>query len=136
MVGAPLAATLAADNTVYGGARFSNSAARDALAAAGVSPVRVDLGAGDFAEIPTDVEVVLNFAVARSNDWEADFDTNVDGVASLMDHCAASCPALEAFFHCSTAGVYESQGQTLLTESSPLGDSHRAAGFTTYSLSK
>jgi nucleoside-diphosphate-sugar epimerase len=136
MVGAPLAAVLAKDNTVYGGARFSNASARDALAAAGVTPVRVDLGAGDFADVPSDVEVVLNFAVARSNDWDADFAANVDGVASLMEHCAVSCPSLEAFFHCSTAGVYESQGQSLLTESSPLGDSHRAAGFATYSLSK
>jgi nucleoside-diphosphate-sugar epimerase len=136
MVGAPLAAALAADNTVYGGARFSNASARDALATAGVTPVRVDLGAADFADVPSDVDVVLNFAVARSNDWDADFAANVDGVASLMEHCAASCPTLEAFFHCSTAGVYESQGQTLLTESSPLGDSHRAAGFATYSLSK
>jgi nucleoside-diphosphate-sugar epimerase len=135
MVGAPLAAVLAKDNVVYGGARFGNASARDALVDAGVTPVRVDLGAADFAEIPSDVEVVLNFAVSRSNDWDADFAANVDGVASLMEHCAASCP-LEAFFHCSTAGVYESQGQTLLTESSPLGDSHRAAGFATYSLSK
>ena len=136
MVGAPLAGALAAANTVYGGARFSRAAARDALTATGVTPVRVDLGSSDFSEVPDDVDVVLNFAVARSNDWDADFAANVDGVASLMEHCAAHCPQLSAFFQCSTAGVYESQGQMLLTESSPLGDSHRAAGFATYSLSK
>ncbi|HEY7105711.1 MAG TPA: NAD(P)-dependent oxidoreductase [Acidimicrobiia bacterium] len=136
MVGAPLARVLARDNIVYGGARFSNGAAHGALAEAGVTPVRVDLGAADFAEVPADVDVVLNFAVARSNDWSADFATNVDGVALLMEHCVTRCDRLEAFLHCSTAGVYQSQGQVLLTESAPLGDSHRAAGFETYSLSK
>ena len=44
--------------------------------------------------------------------------------------------ASTAFFQCSTAGVYESQGHTLLTEAAPLGDSHRAAGMATYSISK
>ena len=46
------------------------------------------------------------------------------------------CVGIDAFFQCSTAGVYESQGQTPLSESAPLGDSHRAAGYQTYSISK
>ena len=32
--------------------------------------------------------------------------------------------------------MYESQGQVPLVETAPLGDSHRAAGFQTYSISK
>src|SRR5262249_21927509 len=106
MVGAPPAHALARENTVYGGARLTHAAARDGLVGAGVTPIRVDLGAADFAEIPSDVELVLNFAVARSNDWDADFAANVDGVALLMEHCATHCDRLGAFFHCSTAGVY------------------------------
>jgi nucleoside-diphosphate-sugar epimerase len=133
MVGGPLAKRLAADgNTVFGGARFTNAAARDDLAAAGVNTIRVDLGTADFAEIPEDLDYVLNFTVSRTNDWGADFAANVEGVAQLMERCVG----VTAFFQCSTAGVYESQGQTPLTEASPLGDSHRAAGFQTYSISK
>lgn len=132
MAGGPLARALAGDNTVFGGARFTNEQKRDELAAAGATPVRVDLGSADFDEIPDDLDYVLNFAVARSNDWEADFAANVEGVALLMDHCKD----VEAFFQCSTAGVYESQGPVPLSETSPLGDSHRAAGFQTYSISK
>ena len=75
---------------------------------------------------------MLNFSVARSNDWEADFATNVEGAAQLM----ARYEGIDGFFQCSTAGVYESQGHTLLTEAAPLGDSHRAAGMATYSISK
>ena len=132
MVGDPLARALAHDNTVFGGARFTNAAAREALDAAGVTTVRVDLGSADFDEIPGDLDYVLNFAVARSNDWDADFAANVEGVALLMERCVG----IDAFFQCSTAGVYESQGQVPLSESAPLGDSHRAAGFQTYSISK
>lgn len=133
MVGDPLARRLAADgNTVFGGARFSNADARHALDAAGVNTVRVDLGSADFDEVPNDLDYVLNFTVARTNDWANDFAANVEGVALLMERCRG----VDAFFQCSTAGVYESQGRTPLSESSPLGDSHRAAGFETYSISK
>ncbi len=132
MVGGPLAMALAADNTVFGGARFTNEKKRAELESSGATAVRVDLGTADFDEIPDDLDYVLNFAVARSNDWEADFAANVEGVAQLMDRCKD----VDAFFQCSTAGVYESQGQVPLSETSPLGDSHRAAGFQTYSISK
>src|SRR4029450_8866337 len=72
MVGGPLAKRLAADGTtVFGGARFTNAAARDDLAAAGVNTIRVDLGTADFAEIPEDLDYVLNFTVSRTNDWGA-----------------------------------------------------------------
>ena len=121
MVGGPLAQALAADNTVFGGARFSNPEACAELEAAGATAVRVDLGAADFDEVPDDLDYVLNFAVARSNDWEADFAANVEGPALLMERCVG----IDTFFQCSTAGVYESQGQTPLSESAPLGDSHR-----------
>ena len=60
--------------------------------------------------VPDDLDYVLNFAVARSNDWEADFAANVEGVALLMERCTG----VDAFFQCSTAGVYESQGQVPL----------------------
>jgi nucleoside-diphosphate-sugar epimerase len=132
MVGGPLAMALAADNTVFGGARFTNEQKRAELEASGATAVRVDVGSADFDEIPDDLDYVFNFAVARSNDWDADFAANVEGVALLMDRCQN----VDAFFQCSTAGVYESQGLVPLSETSPLGDSHRAAGMHTYSISK
>lgn len=134
MVGGPMAARLATDNTVYGAARFRDPAAREPHEAAGITTVRADLATGDLDELPdvSQVDYVLNFAVARSNDWDADFAANVEGAAQLM----ARYEGVGAFFQCSTAGVYESQGHTLLTEDAPLGDSHRAAGMTTYSISK
>ena len=132
MVGGPLAMALAAENTVFGGARFTDEKKRAQLEASGATAVRVDVGSADFDEIPDELDYVLNFAVARSNDWEADFAANVEGVAQLMDRCNG----VDAFFQCSTAGVYESQGLVPLSETSPLGDSHRAAGMHTYSISK
>ena len=134
MVAGPMAAKLAADNTVYGAARFQDPTARDPHEAAGITTVRADLASGELDDLPpaADVDYVLNFAVARSNDWDADFAANVEGAAQLM----ARYEDVTAFFQCSTAGVYESQGHTLLTEAAPLGDSHRAAGMATYSISK
>ena len=134
MVAGPMAAKLAVDNTVYGAARFQDPAGREPHEAVGITTVRADLATGDFDDLPdvSDVDYVLNFAVARSNDWAADFAANVEGAAQLM----ARYEGVAAFFQCSTAGVYESQGHTLLTEAAPLGDSHRAAGMATYSISK
>lgn len=134
MVAGPMAAKLAADNTVYGAARFLDPAGREPHEAVGITTVRADLASCDFDDLPdvSEVDYVLNFAVARSNDWEADFAANVEGAAQLM----ARYEGVDAFFQCSTAGVYESQGHTLLTEAAPLGDSHRAAGMATYSISK
>ena len=52
------------------------------------------------------------------------------------ENVAQLCVGIDAFFQCSTAGVYESQGKAPLAETAPLGDSHRAAGYQTYSISK
>jgi len=56
-------------NEVYAGARFTDPAARRRLEAAGVRCVPIDLLAGDVARLPADADVVLNFAVAKSNRW-------------------------------------------------------------------
>src|SRR6202021_3005463 len=71
-VARPLAISLARDNEVYGAARFTDAAARQALEAAGVHCVTVDLAAGDVTALPVDAEFVLNFAVAKTNDWDVD----------------------------------------------------------------
>ena len=43
---------------------------------------------------------------------------------------------VDAFFHCSSGGVYQEHEHDHLKEDAPLGDSHRAAGMESYSISK
>ena len=52
MVAGPMAAKLAADNVVYGAARFQDPAAREPHETAGITTVRADLATGDFDELP------------------------------------------------------------------------------------
>jgi nucleoside-diphosphate-sugar epimerase len=132
-VARPLAIGLAADNEVFGGARFADAAARDALDQAGVHCVPIDLLAGDVAGLPADADYVLHFAVAKSNNWETDLAANSGGLAYLMEHHQAAT----AFLHCSTTGVYKPEGHRIFDEDGPLGDNHGVWPFLrTYSICK
>ena len=111
-VAMPVAKTLAADNDVWGIARFTNAAARDELEAAGVSCEAVDVA-------------------------EPDLDTNLGAVTYVVEHCRAA----KAFLHCSTTGVYQPRADHVFTEDDPLGDNHRPweptmPFLSTYSISK
>src|SRR3954451_23958823 len=86
-VGFPVATGLAKENTVIAPARFSDAAQRDRLRAAGASRLVADLGAGKLDTIPTDADYVLNFAVAKTNDWDADLAANAEGAGLLMAQC-------------------------------------------------
>ena len=55
-VAGPLAAALAADNEVYGAARFNDPQATARLEAAGVRCVRADLSTGDVGGLPADAD--------------------------------------------------------------------------------
>ncbi|HEY1828701.1 MAG TPA: NAD(P)-dependent oxidoreductase [Acidimicrobiales bacterium] len=132
-VARPLALTLAAENEVYGAARFHDHAARDALTAGGVRCVPIDLLAGEVEALPADADYVLHFAVAKSNDWETDVRANSGGLAYLMEHHQAA----QAFLHCSTTGVYKPEGHRVFDEDAPLGDNHGVWPFLrTYSICK
>jgi len=88
MVAGPVAAKLAAQgNTVYGAARFKDPAQRETHEAAGVQTIRVDLETRDFGEVPDGLDYVLNFAVARTNDFATDMAANGEGSAALMERC-------------------------------------------------
>jgi nucleoside-diphosphate-sugar epimerase len=132
-VAGPLAIALAEDNRVVGAARFNDTAARDALRSAGVDCVRVDLASGDVGSLPEDADYVLHFAVAKSNDWDADLAANVGGLASLMEHHRRA----QAFLHCSSTAVYAPEGHRIFDEGAPLGDNHGVWPFLrTYSICK
>ena len=132
-VARPLATTLARDNRVVGAARFSDTAAREELEVAGVECVAVDLAKSDVGSLPPDADYVLNFAVAKTNDWERDLAANSGGLASLMEHHHAA----KAFLHCSSTAVYKPDGHRIFAEDGPLGDNHGVWPFLrTYSICK
>ncbi len=130
-VGRPIARALAANNEVIGLARFADAQARAELEAEGVQCCPVNLIEADFRDVPTDVDVVLNFAVLKVGKWDKDLAGNAEAVGHLMSHFRTA----SAFLHCSSTAVYRPQGPKPLTESDPLGDHHQHA-MPTYSISK
>lgn len=132
-VALPVTLALAPDNEVWGTARFSDAKAHERLEAAGVTCVAHDLATGDVADLPSDFDVVLNFAVLKggNDDWDRDIAGNAESVGVLMAHCRP-----KAFLHCSSTAVYEHQGPDHpLLETDPLGDNHRVM-FPAYSITK
>ena len=132
-VARPIALDLARRNEVWGIARFTNAALREQLEAGGVRCETVDLEAGDFSALPTDFDVVLHFAVSRAPkpDFDRDLRANAEAAGLLLGHTRPRT----CFFHCSTTGVYQADGHTVFTETSPLGDNHRVM-MPTYSIAK
>jgi nucleoside-diphosphate-sugar epimerase len=134
----PVAKALAVDNEVWAVARFGNADARKDLEDAGVRCAVVDLAVGDYAAVPGDVTYGLHFARAGVGEWGADLDTNVGGLASLMEFCRDA----KAFLHCSSTAVYQPNGNTpRFKEDDPLGDNHRVyesfmPDMQTYSITK
>lgn len=59
-IATPVARALAADNEVWGIARFTDAAARESLEQAGIRCQTVNLAAGDFTGLPSDFDFVLN----------------------------------------------------------------------------
>ncbi len=130
-VASPIAQALAAENEVWGIARFTNPAVREALEKSGVRCETVNLSAGDFSSLPADFDYVLNLAVAKSGDWDKDLAANAESVGLLMAHCRTA----QAFLHCSSGAVYDPPGDEPRTEGAALGDNHKPL-FPTYSISK
>lgn len=132
-VAEPVAMALARDNQVVGAARFKDQSARERLEAAGIRCVPIDLVSGDVGGLPADADYVINFAVAKTNDWELDLQANSGGLAWLMEHHQNA----SAFVHCSTTGVYKPLGHHVFSEGDELGDNHGVWPFLrTYSICK
>lgn len=137
-VAGPVAAALAAQgNTVFGAARLRDAEARARLEQRGITPVTIDLAKGDFANLPSDLDLVLHFAVAKADNFDLAFRVNAEGSADLMAAVAATSPGLSGFLHCSSTAVYEPVHGSPRKETDLLGDSHRPMpGMPTYSISK
>ncbi len=133
-VALPVVRALAKQNEVWGLARFQKTEDREKIEALGVRTVAADLAVAAFDELPNDFDVVLHFAVVKSGDFAYDLEVNGEGVGRLMSHLGRGRPP-RAFVHCSSAGVYQYAGHELLSETSPLGDNHRAM-LPTYSICK
>ncbi|MGZ5397314.1 MAG: NAD-dependent epimerase/dehydratase family protein [Mycobacterium sp.] len=130
-VAVPVAKALAADNEVWGIARFTDAAAREDLEKSGVRCEAVNLASGDFTPIPSDFDYVINLAVAKSGRWDKDLAANAESVGLLMAHCRGA----KAFLHCSSGAVYDPPDDDPRPERALLGDNHKPM-FPTYSISK
>lgn len=124
-----VARALAAEHDVVAIARFTDPAARTRLEGHGVECVTADM-AGDLAGIPDDAEMLLNFAVSFSGDWNTALAVNAEALGHLVDRL----PRLERMLHCSSMGVYAASTD-VHAEDAPLGDSNEKM-MPTYSISK
>ena len=115
-----IAKTLAADNEVWGIARFSDPAVRAEVEAVGVRTQSVDLGDPDFSGLPDDFTYLLHIAADFSEDYERGLRVNAEGTGLLLSHCRNAKAALVM----STVTVYKPHPDPwhAFTEGDPIGD--------------
>ena len=139
-VARPLAEFLAGNNEVWGLARFANDGGRQkehyhsvagepvrilsdrqTLEAFGVTTRTVDLGDGDFSDLPDDFTYVLHLAWMRADlaHLEDALRTNVEGAGLLLHHCRNAKAALVM----SGMGIYSPNTDPwhAYTETDPIG---------------
>ena len=131
----PLTEYLAKDNEVWGIARFGNPAERERVDALGVTTRRIDLGAGEYGDLPTDFTYVLHLATyqAAGVDYDEALRVNAEGTGLLLRHCRTAKAALVM----STASVLKPHEDPhhVFHESAALGDVN-STHAPTYSVSK
>ena len=115
-----LAKTLAADNDVWGIARFSDPASRDEVEALGVTTRAIDYGDGDFGDLPNDFTYLLHIAADFGEDYERGLRVNAEGTGLLLSHCRNVKAALVM----STLTVYKPHADPwhAFREDDPIGD--------------
>jgi nucleoside-diphosphate-sugar epimerase len=115
-LGSPLARALAADNEVWGLARFSDPASRSELELAGIRGVAKDLAVDPLDDLPADFDYVFHAAslipMVSERDMARTFQINTQGTARLLAHCSRA----RTFVFCSTAGVYHHQPRPLVED--------------------
>jgi nucleoside-diphosphate-sugar epimerase len=131
----PMAQALAAANEVWGIARFSEPGSRERVEAAGITTRTVDLGDGDFGDLPDDFTHLLHLAAFQlpGDDYDHALRVNAEGTGLLLAHCRRAEAALVA----STFSVYEPNPDPWhrFREDDPLGN-QRQPHAATYSISK
>lgn len=132
-VGRPLVRALAEHHDVSALARFTDPLARVEFEAIGVRCCAVDLIDPDFAEVPTDVDHVINLAadLTGADGFDRAIEVNAESLGLLLGHCRPTRSVL----HCSSTAVYRSKGTDSLREGDPLGDAWGAL-MPTYSITK
>lgn len=134
-IGFPLCRELAKSNAVWGIGRFTDTASREKVEAAGVTTRQADLASGQFGDLPTDFTYVLHLAAYLSSDldYDAALRVNGEGTGLLLAHCRKAKAALVM----STVSIYKPQADPwhAYLESEPLGDSNLPS-VPTYSVSK
>jgi nucleoside-diphosphate-sugar epimerase len=129
-----LAKVLAADNDVWGIARFGDPSTRERVEGLGVTTRVADLASGRFDDLPDDFTYVLHLAADFSaDDYEQAFRVNAEGTGLLLEHCRRANAALVM----STVTVYKPHPDPWhrFTEDDPVGD-QMLPGQLPYSISK
>jgi nucleoside-diphosphate-sugar epimerase len=139
-VAQPLATYLARENEVWGISRFAGDAdhqkeaydpltaptlralsTRETLETAGITTRAVDLGAGEFDDLPDDFTYVLHLAWMRADlaHLQDAIRTNVEGAGLLLQHCRNAKAALVM----SGMGIYSASDDPwhAYTETDPIG---------------
>jgi nucleoside-diphosphate-sugar epimerase len=129
-----LARFLAADNDVWGIARFSDPATREKVEAVGATTRALDIADGDFADLPDDFTYLLHLAADFSpDDYDRALTVNAEGTGFVLEHCRAAKAALVM----STVTLYKPHPDPwhAFREDDPLGDA-MAPPSAPYSVSK
>jgi nucleoside-diphosphate-sugar epimerase len=115
-----LAQSLAADNEVWGIARFRDPAARKEVDNLGVTTRAIDFSSGSFDDLPNDFTYVLHLAADLSDDYDRVLRVNAEGTGLLLSHCRTAKAALVM----STVTVYKPHPDPWhpFREDDPLGD--------------
>lgn len=120
----PLAQWLARDNEVFGVARFGSGDARERVEGAGIVPCPADLAAGDFAQVPGDVDYLLHFGFTRGgiDEFERAMRVNAEGTGLILEHCRNAKAALVV----SSGAIYATNDDPFYAnhEEGPLGGSY------------
>jgi nucleoside-diphosphate-sugar epimerase len=82
----PLARHLAADNEVWGIARFADDESRARVDALGVTTRVCDLASGDFTDVPDDFTYVVHLAAFQGPglDFDHAITVNAEGTGLLL----------------------------------------------------
>jgi nucleoside-diphosphate-sugar epimerase len=129
-----VAESLAADNDVWGIARFSDPEGRAKVESLGVTTRSADLSCGDFADLPDDFTYLLHIAADFSaTDYQRALTVNAEGTGLILEHCRNAKAALVM----STVTTYKPHPDPwhAFTEDDPPGDA-LVPGQAPYSISK